>query len=456
MQRERFSSRLGFILITAACSIGLGNVWRFPYITGQYGGGAFVLIYLAFLVLLGLPIMTMELAVGRGSQKSAAKSFDALEPPGTHWHNFRYLAIAGNYLLMMFYTTISGWMFAYFYKMLVWEFKGLDPDGVAGVFGAMVSSPGYMIFWLIITVVLGFFIVSLGLNKGLERTTKYMMSALLVIMVGLVIRALTLPGASEGLSFYLKPDLSKIQEAGLWEVVYAALGQAFFTLSIGMGSIAIFGSYIDKSRSLTGEAISIIALDTTVALMAGLIIFPSAFAYNVPVGQGPGLIFVTLPNVFVNMTGGRIFGSLFFLFMSFAAFSTVLAVFENIVAFAMDLWDWSRKKAFLVNTPLLILLSLPTVLGFNLWESFAPLGPGTIILDLEDFIVSNNILPIGGLIYVLFSTRKGGWGWENFLEEANTGAGIKFPKAVYFYVKWILPLIIIGVFIAGYAEKFLL
>ncbi|HZK10021.1 MAG TPA: sodium-dependent transporter [Clostridia bacterium] len=456
MKRERFSSRLGFILICAACAIGLGNVWRFPYIVGRYGGGAFVLIYLVFLVLLGLPIMTMELAVGRGSQKSAASSFDALEPAGSKWHNFRYLAIAGNYLLMMFYTTICGWMFAYFYKMVTWEFKGLNPDGVANVFGEMVANPTYMIFWLVVTIVGGLFIVSLGLNKGLERYTKSMMIMLLLIMIGLVLRSVTLPGAKEGLLFYLKPDLSSIREAGLWEVIYAAMGQAFFTLSIGMGSIAIFGSYIGKERSLTGEAISIITLDTFVALMAGMIIFPATSAFGIEVGQGPGLIFVTLPNVFVNMSGGRFFGSFFFLFMSFAAFSTVLAVLENIVAFAMDLWNWSRKKAFLFNAPLLILLSLPTILGFNVWESFAPLGPGTIILDLEDFIVSNNILPIGGLIYVLFCTRSRGWGWENFLSEANTGSGVKFPRAAFFYVKWILPLIILVVFIAGYLEKFFL
>ncbi len=455
MQRERFSSRLGFILISAACAIGLGNVWRFSYITGQYGGGVFVLIYLAFLILLGLPIMTMELAVGRGSQKSAATSFDVLEPPGTEWHNFKYLAITGNYLLMMFYTTITGWMFAYFYKMVTWQFKGMDPDAVAGVFGAMVSNPVYMGFWMVLTIGLGFFIVSLGLNNGVEKVTTYMMSLLFIIMFGLVARALTLPGAGEGLSFYLKPDISKIHEHGLWTVIYAALGQAFFTLSIGMGSIAIFGSYIDKDRSLTGEALSIIGLDTLVALMSGLIIFPAAFAYGIEPGAGPGLIFVTLPNVFVNMAGGRLFGSLFFLFMSFAAFSTVLAVFENIVAFSMDLWNWDRKKAFYVNTPLLIILSIPMILGFNLWESFAPLGPGTIVLDLEDFLVSNNVLPLGGLIYVLFTTRKSGWGWENFLAEANTGSGVKFPRGVYFYVKWILPLIILVVFIAGYLDLFL-
>lgn len=456
MQRERFSSRLGFILISAACAIGLGNVWRFPFITGLYGGAAFVLIYLIFLVLLGIPIMTMELAVGRGSQKSVASSFSELEPKGSKWHLYSYIAMAGNYLLMMFYTTVTGWMFYYFFKMATGSFQGLDAQGVASVFEGLVSDPITMTLWMMATITAGFFIVSRGLNKGVEKTNKAMMLLLLAIMVGLVIKSVTLPGAKEGLLFYLKPDFSKIKEAGLFEVIFAAMGQAFFTLSVGIGSIAIFGSYLGKEKSLTGEAVSITLLDTFVALMAGLIIFPTTSAFGVPVGQGPGLIFVTLPNVFVNMNGGRIFGSLFFLFMSAAAFSTVIAVFENIVAFAMDLWGWSRKKAFYVNTPLLILLSMPAVLGFNLWSSFAPLGEGTIVLDLEDFLVSNNILPLGGLVYVLFCTRRYGWGWNAFLEESNSGEGVKFPHWAAFYCKWILPLIILIVFVGGYLEKFLL
>ncbi len=456
MQRERFTSRLGFILISAACAIGLGNVWRFPYITGQYGGAAFVLIYLAFLVLLGVPIMTMELAVGRGSQRSVASSFSALRPDTKKWNFFGYMAMAGNYILMMFYTTITGWMFYYFVKMVSGAFTGLDAEGVAGVFGNLVSNPVTMTIWMIITITLGFFIVSQGLNRGVEKTTKIMMILLLLIMLGLVVKSVTLPGAKEGLLFYLKPDFSKIKEAGILEVIFAAMGQAFFTLSVGIGSIAIFGSYLEKDKSLTGEAISITLLDTFVALMAGLVIFPVTSAFGVSVGQGPGLIFVTLPNVFINMSGGRIFGSLFFLFMSFAAFSTVLAVFENIVAFAMDLWGWTRKKAFYVNTPLLILLSMPAVLGFNLWSGFAPLGEGTIVLDLEDFILSNNLLPLGGLVYVLFTTRRYGWGWDNFLQEANTGEGMRFPSWAVFYCKWILPLIILIVFVGGYLEKFFL
>ena len=454
MQRERFSSRLGFILISAACAIGLGNVWRFPYITGLYGGAAFVLIYLIFLVLLGIPIMTMELAVGRGSQKSVASSFTDLQPRGSKWHLFSYIAMAGNYLLMMFYTTVTGWMFYYFFKMVSGAFTGLDAVGVAGVFGNLVSSPVTMTIWMMITITAGFFVVSRGLNKGVEKTNKIMMLMLLAIMVGLVIKAVTLPGAAEGLRFYLSPSFSKIQDAGMLEVIFAAMGQAFFTLSVGIGSIAIFGSYLGKDKSLTGEAVSITILDTMVALMAGLMIFPITSAFGVSVDQGPKLIFVTLPNIFVNMAGGRIFGSLFFLFMSAAAFSTVVAVFENIVAFAVDLWGWSRKKAFYINTPLLILLSMPAVLGFNLWSSFAPLGEGTIVLDLEDFIVSNNILPLGGLVYVLFCTRRYGWGWKNFLEESNTGAGMRFPSWAAFYCKWILPLIILIVFIGGYLKMF--
>lgn len=454
MERERFSSRIGFILICAACAIGLGNVWRFPYIVGKYGGGAFVLVYLLFLILLGAPIMTMELAVGRASQRSAASAYRVLEPKGTKWHWISYPHMAGNYLLMMFYTTITGWMFSYFVKMATGTFSGMNADQVAGVFGDMVSKPLPMIAWLVVVIVLGFFIVSLGLKNGVERVTKAMMTLLLMIMIGLVIRAVTLPGATAGLEFYLKPDFAAMREAGMWEVIFAAMGQAFFTLSVGMGSIAIFGSYLNKDKTLTGEVVTITALDTFVALMAGLIIFPATSAFGVEVGQGPGLIFVTLPNVFANMAGGRIFGTLFFLFMSFAAFSTVIAVFENIVAFAMDLWNWTRKKAFMINAPLLILLSLPVVFGFNIWSGFAPLGEGTIVLDLEDFIVSNNILPLGGLSYVLFCTTRYGWGWENFLQEANTGRGLLFPRGTYYYLKFVLPIIILVVFFVGYYEKF--
>ena len=388
MQREKFSSRLGFILISAGCAIGLGNVWRFPYIVGKYGGAAFVLIYLLFLLILGLPIMVMEFSVGRASRKSAALSFDALEPKGTKWHWYKWGAMAGNYLLMMFYTTIGGWMVQYFLKMAKGDFKGLDADGVAGIFGDMLSKPGTMATYMIIVVVACFLICAFGLQKGVEKITKTMMLLLLALMAVLAVRAVTLPNASAGLKFYLYPDFGKLVEYGLFESVFAAMGQAFFTLSLGIGAIAIFGSYIGKERSLTGEAIYVTSLDTFVALIAGLIIFPSCFAYGVDPGEGPSLIFITLPNVFNEMAGGRIWGTLFFLFMIFAAASTIIAVFENIISFAIDLTGCNRKKAVIVNMIVIIVLSLPCILGFNLWSGFTPFGAGTNVLDLEDFIVS--------------------------------------------------------------------
>ena len=407
--RERFASRLGFILISAGCAIGLGNVWRFPYITGQYGGAAFVLIYLLFLVILGMPIMIMEFAVGRASQKSAARSFHVLEPKGSKWHFTGYAAMAGNYLLMMFYTTVGGWMLAYVVKMMTGEFVGLSPEEVGSVFGSMLGQPGYMTAWMIVTVMIGFFVCSLGLQNGVERITKWMMSCLFVILLALCVRSVTLDGAAEGIAFYRIPDFGRMMEAGIAEVVFAAMGQAFFTLSLGIGAMSIFGSYISKDRSLTGEALSICALDTTVALLAGLAIIPACFAFNIDPGQGPGLVFVTLPNIFNQMVGGQLWGTLFFIFMSFAALSTVIAVFENIISFAMDLWGWDRKKAVVVNAILIVILSMPCVLGFNLWSGFAPLGDGSTIQDLEDFIVSNNLLPLGSLLYLLFCTSKRGW-----------------------------------------------
>lgn len=386
--RERFSSRLGFILISAGCAVGLGNVWRFPYITGQYGGAAFVLVYLIFLVLLGLPIMVMEFAVGRASQKSAARSFHVLEPAGTKWHLQGYACMAGNYLLMMFYTTVGGWMAAYIFKTLTGEFKGLDSDGVAAVFNDMLARPGYMTFWMVLVVLLSFFICSLGLQKGVERITKAMMSCLFLILLILCIRSVTLPGASEGLRFYLIPDFTRFTENGVGNTIFAAMGQAFFTLSLGIGAMAIFGSYIGKDHTLTGETINICLLDTLVAFLAGLIIFPSCFAFGVDPGQGPGLVFITLPNIFNQMVGGRIFGVLFFVFMTFAAQSTIIAVFENIISFSMDLFGTSRKKTVLINGIAIILLSLPCVFGFNIWSGFQPMGAGSTIQDLEDFIVS--------------------------------------------------------------------
>ena len=452
--RERFSSRLGFILISAGCAVGLGNVWRFPYITGQYGGAAFVLVYLIFLVLLGLPIMVMEFAVGRASQKSAARSFHVLEPAGTKWHLQGYACMAGNYLLMMFYTTVGGWMAAYIFKTLTGEFKGLDSDGVAAVFNDMLARPGYMTFWMVLVVLLSFFICSLGLQKGVERITKAMMSCLFLILLILCIRSVTLPGASEGLRFYLIPDFTRFTEIGVGNTIFAAMGQAFFTLSLGIGAMAIFGSYIGKDHTLTGETINICLLDTLVAFLAGLIIFPSCFAFGVDPGQGPGLVFITLPNIFNQMVGGRIFGVLFFVFMTFAAQSTIIAVFENIISFSMDLFGTSRKKTVLINGIAIILLSLPCVFGFNIWSGFQPMGAGSTIQDLEDFIVSNNLLPLGSMVYLLFCTSRYGWGWKNFLAEADTGKGVKFPAWARVYVSYILPLIVLFIFIMGYYQKF--
>ena len=456
MEREKFASRLGFILISAGCAIGLGNVWRFPFITGKYGGAAFVLVYLVFLVILGLPIMVREFAVGRASQKSAALSFNVLEPKVTKWHLYRYGAMAGNYLLMMFYTTVGGWMLAYVCKMFLGEFQGMDSGAVTGVFFDMLAQPGPMIGWMLVVTLLGFGICSLGLQKGVERITKVMMTCLLLLMLVLVVRSVTLDGAMEGLRFYLVPDFHNLLYDAegsfiLGAAIYDAMSQAFFTLSLGIGALAIFGSYIGRERSLTGEAISVGVLDTFVALIAGLIIFPACFAFGVQPNQGVGLVFMTLPNVFNQMPLGNVWGGLFFLFMSFAALSTIIAVFENIVAFAMDL-GWSRKKAIVVNGAALILLSLPCVLGFNVWSGFTtPVGN---IQDLEDFVVSNNLLPLGSLVYLLFCTSRRGWGWKNLIEEADAGQGVKFPKWARVYVSRILPIIVLVIFVMGYYQKF--
>ena len=454
MEREKFSSRLGFILISAGCAIGLGNVWRFPYITGKYGGAAFVLMYLFFLVILGLPIMVAEFSVGRASRKSAALSFDVLEPKGTKWHLYKYGAMAGNYLLMMFYTTIGGWMLLYFFKTALGQFDGLTSAEVSESFGKLMEQPGLMTLFMIITVVTCFMICSLGLQKGVEKITKVMMVCLLGLMIVLAARSLLLKGGEEGIRFYLFPDFKKLTEGsgGLWEAVYAAMGQSFFTLSLGIGALAIFGSYIGKERSLTGEALSIAILDTFVALMAGLIIFPACFAYDIQPDSGPNLIFITLPNVFNAMKGGRLWGTLFFLFMSFAAFSTIIAVFENILSFAMDLTGCSRKKAVVINLIAIIVLSLPCVLGFNVLSGLKL--PGGSVLDFEDFLVSNNLLPLGSLIYLLFCTSRYGWGFRNFMKEANTGEGIKFPSWARFYVSYILPVIVLVIFFMGYWSFF--
>ena len=452
-QREKFASRLGFILISAGCAIGLGNVWRFPYITGKYGGAAFVILYLLFLVILGLPVMVMEFAVGRASQKSCAKSFEILEPKGSKWHWYSWLGFGGCYLLMMFYTTVGGWMISYIIKSAQGAFDTTAPDVV---FANMLANPVEQVGWMLVTVVLGFLVCSLGLQKGVERITKVMMSCLFLIMIVLCIRSVTLDGAVEGLKFYLVPDFGKMFENG-WasfgEAVYAAMGQSFFTLSLGISAMAIFGSYIGKERRLLGEALNIGVLDTLVALMAGLIIFPACFAFGVNPGEGPGLVFVTLPSVFNQMWGSRLWGVLFFLFMSFAALSTVIAVFENLISFCMDKWGWERKKAVIVNGIAVAILSLPCALGFNVWSSVTLPGIGDI-QTIEDFIISNNILPIGSLIYLLFCLSKRGWGWENFIAEADTGRGLKFPKWSRLYLKYVLPLLILIIFIMGYLGKF--
>lgn len=453
MEREKFSSRLGFILISAGCAIGLGNVWRFPYITGKYGGGAFVLIYLFFLVVLGLPIIISEFAVGRGSRKSTALSFEVLEPAGSKWHVFKWVAMAGNYLLMMFYTTISGWMLLYFFKMIRGDFTGLSSAAVTQTFSDLTGNPALTVGFMCLIIVGCFAICGAGLQKGVERIVKVMMVFLLVLMAALAIHSLFLPGAKEGLAFYLKPDFHKMAEAGIAECVFAAMGQAFFTLSIGMGSMAIFGSYIDKSKRLTGEALNIAVLDTLVALLAGIIIFPACFSFGIEPQAGPPLIFITLPNVFNAMSGGRIWGSFFFLFMSFAAISTVVAVFQNIVSYATDLTGCSIKKACVINAGAVILLSLPCALGFNLLSGVQPLGAGSTILDLEDFIISNNIMPLGSLVYLFFCVTKWGWGWDNFIAEVNAGTGIRFPKGARFYLTYILPLIVLAVFLGGYLMK---
>ncbi|MCL1804577.1 MAG: sodium-dependent transporter [Clostridiales bacterium] len=452
--REKLSSRIGFILLSAGCAIGLGNVWRFPFITGIYGGALFVLIYLICLVLLGVPVMTMEFAVGRASQRSIARSFHEIEPEGSKWHIYSWFGMAGNYMLMMFYTTVAGWILSYLFFVVRGDFIGLDADAIGNVFGGLVSSPSACIIWMIIISILGFGICAMGLQKGVEKITKVMMSALFVVMLILIIRAVTLPGAAEGLKFYLIPSLDGIREFGFFEVLFAAMGQAFFTLSLGIGSMAIFGSYIGKERRLMGEAINVTVLDTCVALMAGLIIFPTCMAFGVSPGAGPSLIFITLPNIFNMMPFPQLWAILFFIFMTFAALSTVVAVFENIVSFAIDVKGMSRKKACLINFVALIILSLPCALGFNLWSGFNPIREGWVVLDLLDFIVSNNLLPLGALIYVLFCCTKVGWGWDKFLAEANEGTGAAFPAWLKYYCMIAMPIIILFVFVFGYIGIF--
>lgn len=456
-ERETFASRLGFVLISAGCAIGVGNVWRFPYIVGQYGGAAFVLLYLIFLVLLGVPVMTMEFAVGRASRKSVIVSFQELEPKGSKWHWYGWFGMAGNYLLMMFYTTVAGWMLLYFIKMARGSFDGLDTQEVAAVFGAVVADPVVQTICMAVVVVVGMAVCARGLQNGVEKVTKSMMLCLLVLLVVLAVRSVTLPGAGAGLRFYLKPDLHDLMydaegKFRLGEALYAAMGQAFFTLSLGIGAMAIFGSYIGKERRLTGEAVNVAILDTFVAFVVGLVIFPSAFAFGIRPDSGPDLIFVTLPNVFNAMPLGRLWGALFFVFMTFAAMSTVIAVFENIISCWMDKWNMPRLKAAAINTVLIFVLSLPCLLGFNVLS-----GVQTVlgdILSIEDFLVSNNLLPLGSLVYLLFCmSDRFGWGTKNFLSEADQGTGMRFPARLRGYFTWVVPVLILVIFFVGYWEK---
>lgn len=448
-EREQFKSRIGFILLSAGCAIGIGNVWRFPYVVGENGGGIFVLFYLFFLLLIGVPILSMEFSVGRASKKSVVKSFQALEKTNQKWHLHGYMSLVGNICLMIFYTTVAGWMLKYFYNFLTGQFNGLTTADVRNVFSQVLASPSINVFWMIIVVAIGMFVCSKGLQNGVERITKVMMTGLLGLIVLLAIHGLLLDGGMAGVEFYLYPDFQKISEIGLMKVIVSAMNQAFFTLSIGIGSMAIFGSYLNKDQTLLKEATNVAMLDTFVAVVAGLIIFPACFSFGINPDSGPSLIFITLPNVFVSMTGGQIWGALFFLFMSFASLSTVIAVFENIIACTMELLNIERKKAVIINFILITLLSLPCALGFNVLSNIQPLGAGSTILDLEDFIVSQLLLPLGSLVYLLFCTSKYGWGFENYQKEANIGQGMKVPHWMKFYVTIILPIVVIFVFVNG-------
>ena len=449
MKRESFQSRLGFLLVSAGCAIGIGNVWRFPYVAGQNGGGIFVLLYLIFLLMMGVPVLTMELAVGRASRKSAVLAYKALEKPGSKWHIHGWFCMIGCYVLMMYYTTVSGWMLSYFFKFATGKFtSGMDKESVGNVFQSLLSSPKEMGLWMAVTVVLGFLVCSQGLQKGVEKISKYMMSALLLLIVILAVHCMLLPGAGEGIKFYLIPDAAQVAKVGIWNVIAAAMNQAFFTLSLGIAAMEIFGSYMDRKHTLTGEAVRIGALDTFVALMSGLIIFPACFSFGVQPDAGPSLIFVTLPNIFVNMAGERIWGSLFFLFMTFASFSTVMAVFENIISFSLDMYKVDRKKAVLINGVIVLIASIPCVLGYNIWSDLHLIG-GRDVLDSEDFLVSNLLLPIGSLIYLLFCVTRFGWGFDNYYKECNAGEGLKLPRILKPYLQFVLPVLILIIVILG-------
>ena len=454
MEKEQFGSRLGFILVSAGCAIGLGNVWKFPYICGENGGAAFIVIYLACLAMLGLPMLICEYAVGRGSGKSVMKAYDVLQPEGTIWGKVKYFCFAGNYLLMMFYTMVAGWMLHYVYLMITGKFVNADTAQVKDIFENMLNEPGVMMFWTMVIILLCFGVCALGLKNGVENITKVMMILLVVLMVVLVFRSVTLPGAEEGLKYYLVPDFKKLSEHGIFNVIFAAMTHAFFTLSIGMGSMEIFGSYLSKERKLTGEALSVTILDTFIALMAGIIIIPSCFAYDVQPDAGPSLLYITLPSVFNHMPNGRVWGTCFFIFMSFAAMSTVIAVFENIVKMTHDATEWERKECVLVNLIGVAVLSIPAVLGYNILSGIQPLGAGSTIMDLEDFIVSYNILPLGSILFVLFCVRKNGWGWDNFVAEVNTGKGMSLSHKLRWYMNYIVPTLGILIYLGGYYDMF--
>lgn len=455
-ERETFGSRLGFILVSAGCAIGLGNVWKFPYMCGQYGGAIFIMFYLLFLAIMGLPIIICEFGVGRGSGKSCATSFKVLEPKGRIWHRFSYFGMAGNYLLLMFYSMVAGWMLYYCYRYTTGSFAGqvITQEIAGGNFSSMTNSAPTMILWTFIAIAISAVTCSLGVQKGVEKVSKFMMICLLALIVVLAINSIMLPNAINGLKFYLVPNLDAVHEHGWGKIIFGAMSQSFFTLSIGMGGQAIFGSYMKKDRTLTGEAVNVLILDTFVALSAGLIIIPACFSFNLEPNAGPPLIFITLPHIFAQMAGGSIWGALFFLFLSFAAITTVIGVLENIIAFAMDLWGWSRKKATVFNVIALTILSLPCIFGWNILKNIEPLGAGTNIMDLEDFLVSYNILPLGSMVYLMFCTSKNGWGWQNFINESNTGHGVKFPQKVKGYMTFILPVIVVVIYLKGYWDMF--
>lgn len=451
MERESFKSRLGFILVSAGCAIGIGNVWRFPYVAGENGGGLFVLLYLIFLVLMGIPVLTMELAVGRASRKSAVLGYKKLEKPKSKWHIHGWFCMLGCYLLMMYYTTVSGWMTSYFYKFATGTFEsGMTSEQVSGVFSQLQSNPIEMVIWMAIITILGFLVCSRGIQKGIEKVSKVMMIALLVLILALAVNSILLSGVGEGLKFYLVPDFEKVSEIGIGNIVSAAMNQSFFTLSLGIAAMEIFGSYMSKDNTLPGESVKICALDTFVAIMAGLIIFPACFSYGVEPDQGPALIFITLPNVFVNMAGGRIWGTLFFLFMTFACFSTIIAVFENIISFCIDMFKISRTKSVIINAVIILIASLPCVFGFNIWSGFELFGQN--VLGMEDFLVSNILLPVGSLIYLLFCVTKFGWGFDNYLAECNTGKGMKFARFLKPYFQFVLPILVLIVLVQGFIK----